>query len=94
MQKNTRTEFFECVCLSNEHTIRFELDVTDSNNVELYTSVFLNQYRSFLVRLWVAIKYLFKYKCKEGHWDCTIIKLEDTDRLISLLKDYKRLSGD
>lgn len=84
-----QTEFFECVCGTEEHTLRFKLDADD---IELYTSVFLNQYHGFFGRLWIAIKYLFGYKCKHGHWDCTIIKLEDTDRLIELLESYKRLS--
>lgn len=86
------TEFFECVCGADEHTLRFKLDAYDPKDVELYTSVFLNHYRSFFKRLWVAIKYLFGYKCRDGHWDCTMLKLEDADRLIKLLEEYKRLS--
>lgn len=91
---NEQIEFFECVCGMDEHTLRFKLDAYDPEDVELYTSVFLNQYRSFFGRLWIAIKYLFGYKCRHGHWDCTIIKLEDADRLIALLENYKRLSAD
>lgn len=87
------TEFFECACGADEHTLRFKLDAYDPKDVELYTSVFLNQYRGFFGRLWVAIKYLFGYKCKDGHWDCTMIRLEDADRLIALLENYKRLSA-
>ena len=88
------TEFFECICMSDEHVIKFRLDTYDHDNVELYMSIFLNQYRGFFGKLWIAIKYLFGYKCKYGHWDCTLLKLEDTDRLISLLQTYKRLSED
>lgn len=88
------TEFFECVCGTDEHTIKFKLDAYDPNDVELYIFVFLNQYRSFFGRVWIAIKYLFGYKCRYGHWDCTIIKLEDVDRLIKLLESYKKLSGE
>jgi len=86
-----QTEFFECVCGTNEHTIVFK--ISDSDPVELYTSVFLNQYHNFFGRLWIAVKYLFGYKCKDGHWDCTLIKLEDADRLIALLRSYKTLSS-
>lgn len=87
----SRTEFFECICATEEHTIRFKLDTDDT---ELYASVFLNQYRGFFGRLWIAIKYLFGYKCKYGHWDCTELRPEDADRLIALLQEYKRLSGE
>ncbi len=80
-----KSEFFECTCMSDEHTLRFTLDDT-----ELYTSVFLHQYRSFFKRVWIAIKYTFGYKCKDGHWDCTILKPEDCDRLIIMLQEYKR----
>jgi len=83
------TEFFECECMSNEHTLRFSLDAFDT---ELYVSVFLNQHRSFFGKLWTAVKYIYGYKCKDGHWDCTMLKVEDADRLIALLQKYKRLS--
>lgn len=81
----TKTEFFECTCTSDTHTLKFKLD-----DVDLYTSVFLNQYRSFLGRIWVAIKYMFGYKCRYGHWDCFILKPEDIDRLADLLQIYRR----
>lgn len=81
-----QTEFIECTRLSNEHVLRFEID-----DNELYTSVFLCQYRGFLKRMCIAIKYLFGYKCKDGHWDCTIINPKDVDRLITLLLEYKVL---
>lgn len=83
-------EFFECVCETDEHTMRFKLDT--HYPVELYLSVFLDQYHGFFGRLWIAVKYLFGYKCKYGHWDCATIKLQDADRLIRLLERYKSLS--
>ena len=75
------TEYFECVCGSEEHTLVFTLCVGDIEEKEIYTSVFLNQYRGFFGRLWVAIKYLFGYKCRFGHWDTFILRNEDAVRL-------------
>lgn len=72
------SEFFECKCDSDEHTVRFVLDKEDK---EIYLSVYLNQYRWWYQRVWVAIKYAFGYKCKYGHWDVTMFKEEDTTRL-------------
>lgn len=89
---NVETEFFKCSCESSEHTIMFELDQFDPEDVELSIFVFLNQYRGFFRRLLIAIKYLFGYKCRYGHWDSVILKSEDTDRLIKLLQKYKKLS--
>lgn len=76
------THYFECDCHNDEHTIRFTYDADEN---ELYLSVFLNQYRSFLGRLIVAVKYLFGYKCTYGHWDCWVMRRNDAQRLSELL---------
>jgi len=83
------TEFFECDCGGDEHTLRFTLDKKDNS---LYTTIFLNQYRPWYSRFWVAIKYIFGYKSKYGHWDVWILRYEDAERLqtmLSALEDRK-----
>ncbi len=89
---NNRTEFFECVCRSDAHVVKFRLDTYSRNDTELYLSFFLSQYHNFFGRLWIAIKYLFGCGCRYGHWDCILFNPKDTDRLIELLRAYKRLS--
>ena len=86
------TEFFECACHSDEHTLRFTLSLDD--DPEIYTSVFLGDYPRGWRRIWTGLKYLFGYKCKFGHWDCFIMKPEDAMRLQGLLVKLmeKRLS--
>ncbi len=76
------TEFFECACHSDEHTLKFSYD-PDEN--ELFTSVYLNQYRHIWKRIWGAIKYVFGYPSKYGHWDCFLLRTEDAARLRSLI---------
>ena len=76
------SHFFECVCHSDEHTLRFIYDEDDN---EFYTTIFLNQYRNLFKRILIAIKYIFGYKCKYGHWDCWVLKYEDIDRMKKLL---------
>jgi hypothetical protein len=49
--------------------------VYDPEDNELYTSVFLNQYQNVFKRVWIALKYVFGYRCKYGHWDCFIMRL-------------------
>ena len=71
-----------CACHSDEHTLKFGYDPEDN---ELYTSVFLNHYQNVFKRVWIALKYVFGYKCKYGHWDCFIMRAEDGERLKSLL---------
>ncbi len=84
------TEFFECQCRSDEHTLKFILEQysDDSNDLEIYTSVFLYE-GSWWQRLWIAVKYVFGYKCRYGHWDNFIMRHEDVDRMLKLCQQYK-----
>jgi hypothetical protein len=88
------SEFFECSCYSDEHTLRIMLD-DDPDYPELYTSVFLNNYNTgflgFFKRVWIAIKYVFGYKSKYGHWDCFNLRRGDADRLIATVEKFKEL---
>ena len=77
------THFFECECGADEHTLKFVYDKTDN---ELYLSVFLNQYRSWWKRIYIAIQYVFGYKCKYGHWDNWTMTSGDASRLHKLLE--------
>jgi hypothetical protein len=86
------TEFFECSCHSDEHTLKFTLDMDEfgsCENPELYTTVFLNDWIPWYSRIFVAIMYIFGYKSKYGHWDYFSLKEQDADRLINLLTRYK-----
>jgi len=86
-----REEHFRCYCNSPEHTIVFDLDKDEDSDQpipEMYLSVYLNQYRNIFKRIWIAIKYVFGYKCMYGHWDCWIMRQEDAERLRDLLDDY------
>jgi len=76
------TEYFECACGGDEHTLRFIIDKEDKR---LYTSVFLNDYQSIWKRVWIAIKYIFGYKCQYGHWDYWIMRYEDIPRMREML---------
>lgn len=84
-----RTEFFECSCNNDEHTLRLVLDREEN---EIYASVFLNQYRSWYKKIWVGIRYIFGYKCKYGHWDVWTLKPEDAERLKSMLNELDKVN--
>jgi len=86
-------EFFVCECNSDEHTLRFMLDPGSSkpgDYADLGTSVFLWEWR-WPKRLWIALKYLFGYKCRYGHWDCFTLRLEDAERLRALVDRFIEL---
>lgn len=81
-----KPEYFTCQCNSPEHTLRFVLDKEDN---EIYTEVYLNQHNNFFKRCWIALKYVFGYTSKYGHWDCFILKNEEAGRLKHLLNKLK-----
>lgn len=82
--KNMNDEYLICQCSSPEHTIHF---IFDKDENEIYTEIFLNQSRSFLKRIWIAIKYIFGYKSKYGHWDTFLMRNEDILKIKRLLED-------
>lgn len=79
--------YLECACHSEEHTLKF---VCDPESQELFAMVFLHQYRGFWKKLWMAIRYVFGYKSKFGHWDCFILRPEDAPRLRVLLDQLEQ----
>lgn len=82
MSEVRETEFFECQCHSNEHTVKFAIDEDDGT---IYTSIFLNTFYPWYYRIWIAIKYMFGYTSRFGHWDCFLLKQEDHPRLLALM---------
>jgi hypothetical protein len=82
MKKDFETEFFECVCKSDEHVIKFLIDYEDK---ELYTAVYLYQYNNIFKRIFTAIKYIFRCNKRYGYWDNCILYEEDIVRLRNLL---------
>ena len=77
-----KNEYFECSCFSPEHTLLFKFDED-----EIYVYVFLDS-DGFLRRIWKAIKYVFGYKCKYGHFDEFILSKKDADKLSTSLKKW------
>lgn len=80
MQK-IESNYFPCQCHSDEHHFWITYD-PDEN--ELSLEVHLSTYRSFFKRLVVAVKYLFGYTCRYGHWDSCLIRHQDIKRLKDL----------
>lgn len=100
----TDSELFLCECGSAEHQIIFQTyDFSEGMTPETLTewpveerqafsiTIFLNQYRGFFKRLWVAIKYLFGYKCRYGDFDTIMLGTEDAERMVKSLQGYLNL---
>lgn len=82
--------FLECQCLCDSHLIKFQLE-SCNDDVDLYVSMIMDQHNNYLSRLFIAIKYLFGFRCDDCQWDCTLLKVKDVDKLISMLYRYKKL---
>ena len=83
--------YYECQCHSDEHRIIWWMD--DGRDIDwepmLGFSVFLPDYPKFWSRIWNAIKYIFGYKSKYGHFDSFLMKPEDIDNMVSMLLNFK-----
>ncbi len=80
---NIDSEYFSCECHNFSHTIRFVLDPDDG---DLHLEVQLQMWKSWPKRVWDALKYVFKYPVPYGHYDTTILRREDYDRIRDILK--------
>ena len=79
-----RPEYFECRCSSDEHTLRLWFD-DDPEDPSVYASVFLAEL-PFHRRLWEGLRYILGRKCRYGHFQEFILRPEDRERLIGVVK--------
>jgi hypothetical protein len=77
------TTYIECQCSSLNHVVRLTLDPQDG---ELYVEVHLNHCDPWWRRVWNALKYVFGRKVQDGHYDCTILRVEDYDVVRDMLR--------
>lgn len=62
--------------------IKFSMDPEDG---EVFMSMYLNNYRPWYERTWIAVKYVFGAQSRFGAFDCTILRHEDYHELHDLL---------
>ena len=80
------TEWFDCKCGMAEHSLRFVLDESEN---EIYTEVYLRQWRNIFKRIWIAVEYIFGLRHQYGHFDCFLLDSKDAARLIGMLEKIK-----
>ena len=80
-----KDEFFylECSCSSPEHTVRFIRDEEFT-----YMTFFLSE-GPWYSRLAKAVKYVFGYKCRYGHFDEVVLGKNEVAELIRVLSENK-----
>lgn len=79
-------EYVNCECHSPEHTFKISFDKEEG---ELYLQVFLTTWEPWYKRIWPAVKYIFGYKCKYGHFDECIIDKHKSAQLFEIVKKFK-----
>jgi hypothetical protein len=82
----------DCACSQLEHTIFFESSETTmgfSEDEDSYVVItnHLTQFNLFK-RIWVAIKYVFGYRCRYGDFEETIIDVEKAKQLRDFLDRF------
>jgi hypothetical protein len=85
MPNPLKTKYVECACSSAEHTIRLVLDKEEH---EIYLEVFLANHDSFIKRGITAIKYLFGYKCRYGHFEGALLTQPQIRELINTFIEF------
>lgn len=75
-----------CDCGDIEHQIVFHFEKDNKYN-ELIISYHLANYRNIFQRVWVAIKYVFGYKSKYGHFG-TLVVSPDDKKLFEEVSDF------
>ena len=88
--KDAKTYYFQCDCSSQEHTVGVTFDI---ENKEMTLDVQLHQWQPFYKRLWNAIKYIFGYQCKYGHWDTTVMNEEKFLALYNTMTRFMYTAG-
>lgn len=97
-----KIKYFECDCWDFEHIMRFvydkpdkvELKLPDGNTKEvymwddIYLETLLNDRNNFLKRLWIALRYIFKFNIPHAYG--ISISHERLDEFIEFLQDMRK----
>lgn len=73
-------EYLECSCSTPEHTVRF---LKDDDFV--YMTFFLSE-APWYKRIVNALRYVFGYKCRYGHFDEVVLDKEGVAKMIDILR--------
>lgn len=83
-------KFILCECGWAEHQLLFfyDPDEDDSRFYSLYVEVHLSTWKGFFRRLWAAIRYVFGYRSRYGHWDSIMIDVKQAKELLDFITKF------
>jgi len=93
MKKNDfpTQEVFICECSSSEHQLVLQYiygnDECDSDMLQF--QMHLKPTYGFWKRAWSAIRYIFGYRSRFGHWDDFLVDPKNCDKIIEYLTMLK-----
>jgi hypothetical protein len=85
-----KNELFVCDCSDISHNMIFQLWDWGDEAPDLNVNVALNHYLPFHKRIWLAIRYVFGFQSRFGHYDTITIRREDLSRLRAILDEYEK----
>lgn len=86
-------EYLECICCDVNHVTQFawwrdETDDDDPYWDELSIETQLNPRHSWYKRIWLALKYIFGYQCRYGHWSEATLQVDEVKRLKEICERF------
>lgn len=84
-------KYFECECHSFQHTMKLYYDSEDGY---LSFTTYINSYKPWYKRVWLATKYVFGMKLDHSHFDEFLMKPEDSLRFYNIAKHFKEYHQD
>lgn len=88
---NLENLYVECACTSDEHLVRITCDIDDKHperDSNVYINVQLSTYLPWYKRVVRAVRYVFGYECKYGHWDEAMLNMEQVGKLHMFLHAF------
>jgi hypothetical protein len=83
-------EFLRCACHSLDHTLSLSYFADEKDKFEqvMYLNVHLHDSARWPKRLWSAIRYIFGYHCRYGHWDEFILTKEKAQTIYTFIGSF------
>lgn len=93
MNDYNKVLYMECECYSPEHMLKFEINDYGDDDIDMVCYSQLTPYLPWYWRIWAAIRYIFGYESKYGHWDCFIFQKQDVLQLKYMCFQYLEKMG-
>lgn len=84
---NTIEEYYQCSCFSDEHMVKVILYKED----KMLSLIIALRKFNFWNRIIPAIKYLFGYECKYGHFDDFLFQPDDITSFRKVLEEAEKI---